>query len=610
MALINYDDEPYYALAKRRTILQWFFAIIFIIITFKLIQLQYLFNKEYGEQSQKNSIRAITKVPLRGIIFDRNGKIIVDNRPSYSVTVTPIDFEKSTLPTLSKILDLPEDEIKLKIKKGKRYSVFAPVRLKKDIDFKTLSLVEENRKILPGVEIQIESKRNYRSNAKLSHLLGYNKEISERQLEKLGDYYMPGDFVGSSGLEEKYENVLRGVKGFDYVAQNARGKIIGTFNDGMSDILPIAGNEIKLAIDLDTQTLAESLFANYRGSLIAIDTRNGGIISFVSKPDYPLEVFSGITTSEVLAKLVNDKEKPLFNRVLQTRYPPGSTFKMILAAAALEEKIIDESWRIQCRGAYTFGNRTFKDEHVHGSVNVVEAIQRSCNVFFYQLILKVGLDRWHNYSEKFGFGLKTGVDLFLENPGLIPSTNYYNRVYGKRGWTEGFLLSLGIGQGEVGVSPIQLAQFTAMLANRGKVFEPHVVEKITDLKSKKVTAVKTNEKKFNLSDKTWDLVLEGMRRVVMEPGGTGGAARIVGIPAGGKTGTAQNPHGKSHAWYIGFAPFDKPKIAICVLIENVGYGGAYAAPIAGLVMEQFLYGEIIRNTPKAIEIIKENKEKE
>lgn len=599
MSLFSIEDEPYYASAARRRVLQIIFAIVFFILLGRLIQLQYLYKEEYGKKSFENSIRTITKIPLRGIIFDRNKKIIVENRPSYTVVVAPIDFRDSTIGLLSKILKLTEKEISTKINKGKKYSVFFPVRLKRDIDFATLSLFEEYKKELPGIKIQIESKRNYPTIATASHLLGYNKEISERQLKKLGEYYEPGDIVGATGLEEKYENALRGEKGFEFIAQNARGQMIGSFEDALHDVEPKTGSELHLAIDIDVQILAESLFANYRGAMVAIDTRDGGIISIVSKPDFSLTNFSGVTSPEFLRDLIFNEEKPLFNRALQTRYPPGSTFKMILAVAAIEDKIINEDWRIQCKGGYRFGNRTFLDEHVHGSTNLIEAIQRSCNVYFYQLMLKVGLDRWNSYAQKFGFSDSTGVDLFLENPGLIPSTEYYNRVYGKRGWTEGFLLSLGIGQGEVGVSPIQLAQFMAMIANKGFAYEPHVASFAKNPKTNKIDTIKTKKKKIFISEKTWQLVREGMRRAVMEPGGTGRASQVPGIISAGKTGTAQNPHGKSHAWFVGFAPLDEPKIAICVLVENVGYGGAYAAPIAGLVMEKYLYGEIIRYSPNA-----------
>jgi len=267
---------------------------------------------------------------------------------------------------------------------------------------------------------------------------------------------------------------------------------------------------------------------------------------------------------------------------------------MLLALTALDKGVIDENWKVTCPGYFRYGNKTFACEHVHGTVNVVEAIQKSCNVFFYQLMLKVGLDDWAAMGKEFGFGQPTKIDIMEENSGLLPDRKYYDRVHGKGKWTQGYLISLGIGQGEVGVSPLQMANYTAMLANKGHYYQPHIVNSIYSKYSKKRIDIKGEEHTIQLSDHTWDVVREGMRRVVMEPHGTGYSARIPGIQSAGKTGTAQNPHGKSHAWYIGFAPFDDPKIAICVLVENAGYGAAFAAPIAGLCMEQYLYGEIIR----------------
>jgi penicillin-binding protein 2 len=335
-----------------------------------------------------------------------------------------------------------------------------------------------------------------------------------------------------------------------------------------------------------------------------MDPNDGGIIALVSKPDYDPSIMSGVTPADQWSELQTDPAKPLFNRATLTRYPPGSTFKMVLASAALQEGIIDENYRIHCTGGFRFGNRVWKDLHVHGSVNVVEAIQKSCNVFFYQLMLKVGFDKWTEYGRRFGFGQLTNTDTGEETAGLLPSTQYYDNRYGKGKWTQGFLISLAIGQGEVGVSPLQMARYAAALANGGIVYRPHAVGFIRNKDTQKIEAVPRDSTLVGLSPHVMDLIREGMRRVVQEPGGTGGMARIPGIISGGKTGTAENPHGKDHAWYIGFAPFDHPRIAIAVMLENSGFGGVKAAPIAGMIMERYLYGELIRNKPKAAPIQK------
>ena len=587
--------------AKRKNVLLAVMAVGFLILTGRLYQLQYIYRDEYGKKSEENSIRTVVKVPVRGYVYDRKGKLIVDNRPSYIVMLTPIDFDAANIPLLATILQMDEESLKEKIKKARQFSLFNPTRIKRDIDFTTLSMLEENKSKLPGVEVQVESKRYYTMPAHASHMLGYAKEISDWQLDKLGEYYQQGDVVGSSGLEAKYEKYLRGEKGFEFISQNSKGQVIGNFNNGKYDIAPKDGLDLHLAIDADVQALAESLLTGNRGAVVAIDPKDGGVIALASKPDYDLSDFSGVTPPEVWKRLNEDEEKPLFNRATLTRYPPGSTFKMILAIAALENHVIDENWRVQCRGAFVYGRKVFKDLHVHGSTNVVEAIQRSCNVFFYQLMLKVGLDPWSEYGKEFGFGQATKIDILEENSGLLPSTEYYNRVYGKGKWTQGYLVSLGIGQGEVGVTPLQMACYASMLANKGHYSQPHIVQAIYNKLTNTTDSVGIEHHDLHISERTWQFVREGMRRVVMEPGGTGGTARIPGIVVAGKTGTAENPHGKSHSWFIGFAPFDNPKIAICVLVENVGYGGSFAAPIAGMCMEKYLYGEIIRNQKPLIQ---------
>jgi penicillin-binding protein 2 len=334
--------------------------------------------------------------------------------------------------------------------------------------------------------------------------------------------------------------------------------------------------------------------ADKRGAIVAIDPQDGGLLGMVSKPDYDLSLFSGVTPPELWAALNTDESRPLFNRATLTRYPPGSTFKLILAVAALENKIVSPSWRVTCGGAFRLGNKIFKDVHTHGSVDMMDAIKRSCNVYFYQLMLKTGLDHWSHYASEFGFGQTTDIDIYEESPGLLPSTEFMDRRYGPKGWTKGFLPSLGIGQGELGVTPVQMACYAMMFANKGTFYRPHAVRAVVDKTSEEIRPTSYSVRQVELASSTWELVREGMREVVQESGGTGGGARVKGIESGGKTGTAQNPHGKDHAWYIGFAPFENPRIAIAVLIENAGFGGAIAAPVAGLCIERYIYGRLIR----------------
>ncbi len=577
---------------SRKQVLTIIIVLTFGFLLLRLCQLQLLYHTEFGKKSDENSVRTVVKEPVRGYIFDRNGRLVVDVGPAYSITVTPASFDTRTLYFLSSLLQMEPSMIQERLNRGRIYSRFSPVRIKRDVDFKTLAAVEENLYKLPGVMYEIESKRIYPFNVRAPHLLGYCKEITDAQLAKVGTAYQPGDIIGSSGLEASYETFLRGEKGFEFISVNSKGQLLGPLEGGQRDIPSKDGFDLNLSIDFELQMLAESLMTNYRGALVAIDPNDGGVLAMVSKPDFDPSVFSGVTSVEVWNQLNNDPDKVLFNRATMTRYPPGSTFKMLIAAAALQEGIIDEHYRITCGGAFRFGNKVFKDMHVHGSVNVIEAIQRSCDVFFYQLVLKVGLDKLNEYGKKFGFGQFTNIDIGEETAGLIPSTEYYNRVYGKGKWTQGNIVSLGIGQGEVGVSPLQMARYAALLANGGTLLQPHTVNSIRNKRTKSLDIIDHKESSVGVDSSVMNIIREGMRRVVEAPGGTGGAARIRGIMSGGKTGTAQNPHGADHAWYIGFAPFDHPKIAIAVLLENAGMGGAKAAPIAGKVMQKYIFGEL------------------
>ena len=595
-------DEQFGSLERRRTLTIVVLA-VFALLMLRLYQLQLLYHVEMDKKSEENSVRALVKDPVRGYIYDRNGKLIVDVGPSYSVTLVPAEFEKRNIPLLASILQMDPQLLEDRINRARVYSPFLPARMKRDVDMKTLAAIEEHMTILRGVSFQVESKRVYPTTAHASHLLGYRREISDAQLSEAAES-RPGDLVGVAGLEAHYEQLLRGIKGYEYVSVNSKGQIIGSFEDGKRDHSAQEGDDLLLSVDVGVQAFAESLMTNYSGAIVALDPNDGGVIALVSKPDYDPSIMSGVTPADLWGELQTNPAKPLFNRATLTRYPPGSTFKMVLASAALEEGIIDENFRIHCTGGFRFGNRTFTDLHVHGSVNVVEAIQRSCNVFFYQLMLKVGFDKWTEYGRRFGFGQTTNTDTGEETTGLLPSTQYYDSRYGKGKWTQGFLVSLAIGQGEVGVSPLQMARYAAALANGGVVYRPHAVEMVRNKDTHSIDAIPHDSTLVGLSPHVMDLVREGMQRVVHAPGGTGSLARIPGVISAGKTGTAQNSHGKDHAWYIGFAPFDHPKIAVAVLLENSGYGGVKAAPLAGLVMERYLYGELIRNKPKAVQIQK------
>jgi penicillin-binding protein 2 len=572
---------------KRRT-LSLVVLLVFLLFFGRLYQLQLIYKDEYGRRSEQNIVRVISTEPVRGYMYDRTGTRVVDNRPSFTVTIMPFEFDKETAPPLARLLSLDLDLLLERLEKGEMYSRFSPVKIKRDVDFRSLSALAEQRDRFPGVGYQSESKRSYPTRARATHILGYTKEISEQQLQLLGKEYAQGDVVGSAGLEAQYEKALRGKKGHQYSTVNAYGQVIGSFEEGNLDVLPNEGKDLILTMDFGLQALAESLMTNRRGAIVALDPRNGGILALLSKPDYELSLFSGVTPPGVWSRLNSDTAAPLFNRATMTRYPPGSTYKMVLALAALDSNIVSPSWRVNCTGVFYVGRKPFSDLHVHGSVNMIEAIQKSCNVYFYELMMRTGLDNWHRMGQAFGFGDRTGIDLYEENTGLLPSTAYMNRRYGEKGWTRGYLPSLAIGQGELGVTPLQMACFAMAIANRGIIHQPHAVEAIIDRAISREDRLSYETRTMDVRPELWEPIREGMRRVVEEPGGTGGLARIAGIPAAGKTGTAQNPHGPDHAWFVGFAPLEEPEIAIAVLVENAGFGGTQAAPIAGACMQYYL----------------------
>jgi penicillin-binding protein 2 len=580
-------DSP---LTTRRKTFYFIITAVAAVFVLRLFQLQLFSREQYGKKSEENSVRPVVREPIRGRMFDRNKRLIVDSRASYSVTVTPSEFKENVLPLLSTVLSVDSERIKERIRRGRQYSIFAPARIKRDVDFKTLGFIEENQDKLPGVGYHVETRRSYPTEVQASHLLGYAREISEQQLARSDGFYKPGDLIGFTGLEAKYETALRGEKGYEFSLVNARGQIIGPLDDGKSDIPPKEGFDLYLSIDKDLQALAEELLSGKRGAIVALDPRNGELLALASGPDYPLSRFSGVTPPDFWDSLNTQNDKPLFNRATMTRYPPGSTLKMVLATAALQEKVIDTNWRITCHGSFRFGNKIFKCHPTtgHGSVNVIEAIERSCNVFFYNLMLKTGIELWTKYGEQYGFGSPTGIDIGGETAGLLPSEEYFDRVYGKGKWTRGYLVSLAIGQGEIGASPLQMACYAMALANGGTIHQPHAVRAIYNKKTAEFDSVAYGSRTLPVSPEVAGLLRQAMYLVVNGPGGTGAAARVPGISIAGKTGTAQNPHGKDHAWFVGFAPFENPQVAVCVLLENAGFGGSQAAPLAGKLIERYL----------------------
>jgi len=556
----------------------------------RLAQLQLFQGTEYRERAEAQAIKRVVVYPARGIIYDRFGTPLVENVPAFSITVVPGEFPLERTPLLASLLGMDSVRLRRQLEEARRSARFLPLRLLRDADFRSVAAVEEHSALLPGVNVEVETRRIYRGPARLAHVLGYVREVSPKHLEVMGDYYRPGDPIGYTGVESTYEPFLRGEKGYRFVVVNALGQPVAAFRNKRYDIPAQEGFDVHLSIDARLQALAEQLLEGRRGAFVALDPQTGEVLALVSKPDYDPEPLNRRDASSSYAALVQDPERPLFNRAIQSQYPPGSTWKMLVALAALQDSIITPQTQLTCTGAFTYGGRAYRCHHAHGVVNVVRAIQVSCNVFFYQLALRVGLERLHRYATLFGFGRPTGIDLPGEYAGIVPSADFYNRRYGKRGWSEGGrLVNLGIGQGEISVTPLQMAVYAAALAT-GVVRQPHVVRMLYNKQMRQWQSVSYAEYRLPLRPEVLELVRQGMEEAVNAPGGTALSARLEGITVCGKTGTAQNPHGQDHAWFIGFAPRENPRIAFCVMVENAGFGGAVAAPIARQLLHAFFFG--------------------
>ena len=579
--------NPDFASITRQKIFK--FIVIFIASAFiiRLGYLQIIKGGMYRSESETQAIKESVVEPFRGNMYDRYGDLMVHNEPSFSVTLTMNEFSRDRLPLLASILKTDTTEILKILDRNKNFSQFQGIKIARDIDFQTLSLIEEYSDLLKGVEVVNESKRLYNFTCNMAHFLGYTREINQAQMEKM-TYYKPGDVLGQSGLEYSYDNFLRGQKGINFVAVTRNGEKIAHFNSGLNDVPVSNGFDLNLTIDKKLQEKGEVLMKDQRGAIVAIDPGNGEVLAMVSKPDYDPRKFSGKVPADIYTALMDDPGKPLYNRALQSAYPPGSTWKMLVAIAALSEGVINENTTVACNGTFTYGNRVYECTHSHGVVNVRKAIQASCNIFFYQAANKLGLKKLSEYEVLFGFGDRSHIDIPNEGRGVLPTEEWLTKRYGAGKWPKGNIINYGIGQGEINVTPLQMAVYAAALANKGTVYQPHIVRSVNNNLLHKVQKMDFGSKKLNFDPHVMDIVRDGMYMCVNVPGGTGWGCQIPGVLVAGKTGTAQNPHGNNHSWFVCFAPYDNPKIAMAIIVENAGYGAAVALPMAKQMMQLYL----------------------
>jgi penicillin-binding protein 2 len=614
------DDSHYRGVAARG--LMFFLLAAMVLLTFRLLHLQVIRGSYHKSLSEQNSIRLqIVKAP-RGQIYDRHGVVIARNRPSYQIAIQPTELrpEEPLLERLLRFRDARGERlfdsahVAWSLERA-RWRRFQPLTIYEDAPLEVVALIEEHQTDLPGVVTLVESRRDYPFGSAAGHVLGYMDEVKEEEvgadaaaaLAGAGDSLLPynrGDRIGRKGLERQYERHFRGRDGIRYVKVNAFGRQVDVI-ENMPRREPQPGRNIYTTLDMNLQVLAESLLTDsLRGAVVVLDPRNGEVLAMASSPRMDGNVFSlsRERRAREWAKLALDPARPLHNRALNGGYEPASTFKAVVSLAGYEAGVDPQAYMHRgCNGGFQFGNRRWRcwDEKGHGRTNAITAFMVSCDVYYYQLGLMIGMDRINAMARRFGFGQKSGIDLEDDRSGLLMDSTTYERMYGKRGWrwSRGLILNLSIGQGQI-ATPLQLANYMAGMANGKHIYKPRFLREVRDPRGHLVHAPQTEVlHNLNLTPEEHELVITSLSEVVNGARGTGSRAKVPGVWVGGKSGSAENPHGdKTHALFVAAAPLDNPQIAVAVVLENAGGGGSQAAPIAGALMKRHLTPPVTEGT--------------
>ncbi len=588
---------------NRRLVVGALMILMGLTIIGRLLYVQ-IITDHYREEADMNSRRKVVQYPSRGLISDRNGKLLVSNQPVYDIMIVgrevqpfdSVDFCQTVgidMPTLRGLFEEHRRQVR-----RRKASNYKPAPFLRQLSTEQYAALQEKLYRLPGFYAQRRTLRKYEYPV-AANVLGYVGEVSDKFVES-HPYYAPGDYVGVSGVESSFEEELRGRKGVNYLMVDVRGRVKGELYEGRYDTAAISGQDLTLSIDIDLQAYGEKLMQGKTGAIVAIRPQTGEILAMVSAPTYDPSLLVGRDRSVNFPTLSKDPDKPLFNRAIQAWYPPGSTFKTLNALIGLAEGTVTPETRYPCHHGYTIGSFHLGC-HGHASpLSLRQSIQHSCNGYycyeFRDLIdnkkfknVQEGLDCWKDHLVKFGLGYRLGVDIANENRGFIPNSAYYDKAKGKN-WNSLGVVSLSIGQGELLLTPIQLANVAATIANKGWFYTPHVVHKIS---GGQIDSLYTTRRETGIAPEYFDVIQDGMEAAVWgTDGGTARVAQVPGVRVCGKTGTAQNPHGKDHSIFMSFAPREDPQIAISVYVENAGFGATYAAPIASLMIEKYLNGEI------------------
>lgn len=603
--MIEFNKNPDKEWIKQRliaasVIILFAFSLLFL----RLVYLQIIKGEEFRLQSEKNAIRLKSIQSSRGLIFDRNKTLMVDNRPSFNLKIVLEDAGdvKSTVGKVAEMIQVPFQELMDNIDQAGKGAFYYPVTLKSDISRDQLAIVEAHKFDLPGIQIDIEPTRHYIYKKTAAHLLGYLGQVNTEELQS-GEYpaVKTGDSIGRYGIEKSFEKYLQGKRGGRQIEVDANGRIIKI----LKTVEPISGHDLNLTLDLDLQQTAEKLLENKDGAVIAIDPNNGDVLVMASSPSFDQNDFIGGISSKKWKNLITDPGKPMTNKAIQGEYPPASTYKIITTLAVLEEKQMDINSTVFCPGFLKYGNRVYRcwNKYGHGEVNVIEGLTQSCDVFYYTAGDKVGVDALAQYAKGSGLGKKTGIELENERKGFIPTSEWKKERYNET-WQGGETLSIAIGQGYNLVTPLQMAVFIAAVGNGGTLYRPRIVKTIEDSHGKSIKEIEPEiTGGLPASKETLNIVKKALLKVVEDDRGTAKRIRLKHVQIAGKTGTAQVFSIKKgdkietgdleyalrdHAWFICYAPAEKPVIAISVMIEHGEHGSSAAAPIAGALIQQYI----------------------
>lgn len=581
----------------RKYVIIGFFILVALLFIIRLFYLQ-LVDQRFKLSADNIVLRNVRQYPPRGRIYDRNNQLLVYNEAAYDLMVIPGQVKEMDTSAFCRLIDIDSATFITQLTKASNYSKYRPSVFIKQISKEEFGIIQEKLYQYPGFFAQTRTLRHY-TKPIAAHLLGNIGEVSRQELKK-DKFYKAGDYIGKSGIEKYYERLLRGNKGMKTIEVDVHNREKGSYNNGKYDTLAIPGKNIVLGLDAELQEYGEQLMQNKLGSIVAIDPQNGEVLALVSSPSFDPNMLVGRDRSVNFTQLLEDSLQPILNRAVMGTYPPGSTFKMVNALIALQERVIYYGSEFSCQGKLS---SPIKCTHDHISpLALEEAIQQSCNSYFWKTFRNTinnpkfsnsheGYQAWYDYVTSFGFGHKFNTDIPYELPGNIPTVAYYDKLY-HGVWNALTIRSLSIGQGEILITPIQLANLAVVIANKGYYFPPHVVKTVEGNDS--VSTSFDNKIKTKIDSRNFDIVRKAMRTVFEGKHGTARFYEMDSITQCGKTGTVQNPHGEDHSMFIAFAPLENPKIALSVIVENSGYGSKWAAPIASLMIEKYLKGVVKR----------------